>query len=178
MEKPKFRQYIKYILLNIVLAALISMFLVNYVASAFRIEGESMHSSLKHQERVIMSKTGITANSLKRFDIIILKKPDDPRKKIIKRIIALPGEVLDSRSGALYIDSQKIDQPFLANHLDPGDLSPSKFPITLKKGCFFVLGDNRVSSLDSRHFGPVHMKNILGKAIFRYWPLARLGLIK
>jgi len=178
MEKPKFKQYIKYIFLNILLAALISMFLVNYVASAFRIEGDSMHSSLQHQERVIMSKTGITEDSLQRFDIIILKKPDDPGKKIIKRIIALPGEVLDSRSGALYIDSKKIEQPFLAAHLDPGDLSPAKLPITLKKGYFFVLGDNRPASLDSRHFGPVHMKNILGKAIFRYWPLSRFGLIK
>lgn len=179
-KKPvrKFRQYAKYILINILIAALISIFLVRYVASAYKIEGNSMASALHDQERVIVSKIGVRNGSIKRFDIVVLQQPNEAHKSIIKRVIGLPGEIIEIRGGEVYIDSEKLAQPFLAGGQKSLSRDIQMVPLLIRQGHYFVIGDNRRYSIDSRNFGEVPASAIYGKAIFRYWPLSRFGRIE
>ena len=95
MKNQKISQYAKYILLNIIVAALATIFLVNYVAAAYKIKGDSMYSVLKDQERIIISRLALKTGAINRFDIVVLYKPNEPNKSLIKRIIGLPGELIE-----------------------------------------------------------------------------------
>lgn len=177
MAESRFRHFVKYVVIDILLAALISFFLINYVVSAFKIEGDSMKPLLRAQERILISKLAVRKNSLRRFDIVVLYKPDEPEKSLVKRIIGLPGEIVEIRDGEVLVN----DKPL--RHLPGGEGGGALAPDDMKallipRGTFFVMGDNRGISFDSRLFGPVPQKYIFGKAFFRYWPFARFGKIE
>jgi signal peptidase I len=176
MAESRFRHFVKYVVIDILLAALISFFLINYVVSAYKIEGDSMKPLLRDQERILISKLAIKKDNLRRFDIVVLYKPDEPEKSLVKRIIGLPGEVIEIRAGIVFINDKPLKQ------LPGVDAEAAKSPADLKallipRGTFFVMGDNRSISFDSRLFGPVPQKYIFGKAFFRYWPPAAMGKI-
>lgn len=178
MKNQKFSQYSKYIILNILVAALATIFLVNYVAAAYKIKGDSMNSVLKDQERIIISRLGLKTGAINRFDIVVLYKPNEPGKSIIKRVIGLPGEIIEIKDGEVYIDYKKLEQPFLADKDHPHSNNNNMNALLIPQDHYFVMGDNRELSQDSRNFGPVPAKYIFGKTIFRYWPLSRLGKIE
>jgi signal peptidase I len=176
MADSKFVHFVKYVVIDILLAALISFFLINYVVSAFKIEGDSMKPLLRDQERVLISKLAARPGKLHRFDIVVLYKPDEPEKSLIKRIVGLPGEIIEIRGGEVLINDKPLKQPFA------GDPELAKAPSDMKallipRGTYFVMGDNRLISFDSRLFGPVPEKYVFGKAFFRYWPPAVMGQI-
>ena len=177
MAESRFRHFVKYVVIDILLAALISFFLINYVVSAYKIDGDSMKPLLRAQERILISKLAVRKNNLQRNDIVVLYKPDEPEKSLVKRIVGLPGEIIEIRSGDVYINDKALTLP-------PGvDSALAKSPADMKallipRGTFFVMGDNRGISFDSRLFGPVPQKYIFGKAFFRYWPPAFLGKIE
>ncbi len=174
----KFKHYLKYIILDILIAGLVSVLLITYVASAYKIEGNSMEIVLKDQERIIISKMGVKEGGLKRFDIVVLYKPGNPKKSIIKRIIGLPEEIIEIRDGVIYINNQKQDETYLEKEKDLMFTSINMKPLLIQKGHYFVMGDNRPISQDSRSFGPVSEKYIFGKTLFRYWPFSRFGKIE
>lgn len=174
MAESKFRHFVKYVVIDLLLAALISFFLINYVVSAFKIEGDSMRPLLRDQERVLISKLGVRKGTLKRFDIVVLFKPDEPDQSLIKRIIGLPGEIIEVRGGNVFINDKPLPQAFVGDSLSPVDMKALLIP----RGTFFVMGDNRAISFDSRLFGTVPQKYIYGKAFFRYWPPAVMGRIR
>lgn len=177
-KKNKTFQLFKYIALNVVIAAITSFFLITFVASAYRINGLSMHETLKHRERIIIWKIGIPEN-VKRLDIVVITKPDEEEKSIIKRVIGLPNEVIDIRDGVVYINDKPLDEPYLGRRrFSPQFRWGMMRPITIPKGYYFVMGDNRPFSYDSRRFGPVHGDLIHGKTLLRYWPFSRFGTIK
>ncbi len=178
MKDHKFKRYFKYVALNILIAAVISILLINYVAAAYKIKGHSMHPVLKDQERIIISKPGVKTGNIERFDIVVLNKPNEPGKSIIKRVIGLPGEIIEIKEGDVYINRKKLEQPFLNGKIDINDLNDNMKPLSIREGHYFVMGDNRAVSQDSRSFGPVPGKYIDGKTIFRYWPLSRFGKIE
>ncbi len=168
----------KYVVIDILLAALISFFLINYVVSAYKVEGDSMMPLLRDQERILITKLAINRKNLHRFDIVVLFKPDEPDQSLVKRIIGLPGEIIEIRSGDVYINDKLLKHP-----LPGADPETTRSPDDMKAlliphGKFFVMGDNRRVSLDSRSFGLVPQKYIFGKAFFRYWPFAAIGRIK
>jgi signal peptidase I len=178
-KERKFKDYIKYIILDILIAAVVSVLLITYVASAYKIEGNSMQTALNDQERVIITKLGVKDGNIDRFDIVVLYKPDDPKKSIIKRVIGLPEEIIEIRKGDVYINNKKLDEPYLKKN--PKDLmyrSITMKPLLIGKSHYFVIGDNRPVSQDSRTFGPVPAKYIYGKTLFRYWPFSRFGTIE
>jgi signal peptidase I len=156
MAESRFRHFVKYVVIDILLAALISFFLINYVVSAYKVDGDSMKPLLCDQERILISKLAINRKNLHRFDIVVLFKPNEPDKSLVKRIIGLPEEIIEIRAGDVYINDKEL----------------------IPQGMFFVMGDNRRISLDSRQFGLVPQKYIFGKAFFRYWPIAAIGKIK
>jgi signal peptidase I len=177
MKEPKLKHYLKYLLINIVIAAVISIFLVTYVASAYKIEGNSMERALKDQERVIISRLGVK-NNINRYDIVVLYKPDEPKKSIIKRVIGLPGEIIEIRQGDVYIDGRQLPEPYLPGEKDIMFRSIDMKPLRMQKDHYFVIGDNRTVSQDSRFFGPVPGKYIYGKTLLRYWPFSRFGKVE
>lgn len=178
MDKQKIKQYLKYIVINVTLAALLSVVLINYVASAYRINGHSMYSVLEHRDRIIIYKLGLRSGNIHRFDIVVLDKPNEPSKSIIKRVIGLPGEEVEIKEGEVYINGRKLGQPFLKPHkgfIARGDnMRPRKVP----RDHYFVMGDNRPVSRDSRNFGMVPLHCVTGKTVFRYWPPSRIGKVK
>lgn len=178
MAAKGIKHFFKYVVIDILLAALISFFLINYVVSAYKIEGDSMIPLLRDQERILISKLAINQKNLRRFEIVVLFKPDEPDKSLVKRIVGLPEEIIEIRAGDVYINDKLLKQTF------PGDnpqamKSPSDMKaLLIPQGMFFVMGDNRRISLDSRQFGLVPQKYIFGKAFFRYWPFTAIGKIK
>ncbi|MCP5048924.1 MAG: signal peptidase I [bacterium] len=177
-KNHKLKRYLKYIILDILIAAVISVLLITYVASAYKIEGNSMQTVLQDQERIIITKLGIKNGSLKRGDIVVLYKPDEPKKSIIKRIIGLPEEIIEIRGGDVYINNKMLDEPYLNIKRNLMYTSINAKPLLIQPGHYFVMGDNRPVSHDSRIFGPVPEKYIYGKTLFRYWPFSRFGKIR
>jgi signal peptidase I len=176
MAESRFKHFFKYVVIDILLAALISFFLINYVVSAFRIDGDSMEPLLRAGERVLISKLAVRHGNLRRFDIVVTYKPDEPDKSLIKRIIGLPGEIIEVRGGQVLINDKLLKQPMVdgAVSRSPEDMKALLIP----RGMYFVMGDNRGVSFDSRLFGPVPEKYVFGKAFFRYWPPATMGKIE
>ena len=116
---------------------------------------------------------------IKRGDIVVLLFPDDPSKSYIKRVVGLPGEELNVENGKLYINGMQIDEPYLDSEYLSSDSMPG--PVRVKEHHYFVMGDNRRNSSDSRYWGLVPEKYIYGKAIFRYYPftpIERVGAIE
>lgn len=177
MKKHKLKHYLKYIVINILIAAGISIFLVTYVASAYKIEGNSMERALKDQERIIVTKLGVK-NNINRYDIVVLHKPDEPKKSIIKRVIALPNEIIEIRQGDVYINGKRLPEPYLPRAKDIMFRSINMKPLLVQKDSYFVMGDNRTVSQDSRVFGAVPQEYIYGKTFLRYWPFSRFGKVE
>jgi signal peptidase I len=178
MKDRKIKHYFKSIVINIIIAAVISILIINYVASAYRIRGHSMNNVLRDRERIIISKLSARFGHIDRFDIVVLNKPDEPSKSLIKRVIGLPHEIVEIKEGDVYIDNKKLIQPFLKESKGLVYRNENLKPMRIPEDYYFVMGDNRVVSRDSRSFGPVPKKFIYGITIFRYWPLSRLGKVE
>jgi signal peptidase I len=178
LTRHKFWHYFKYIGLHIGVAAVLSVILILYVISPFKIQGYSMAPVLEPGERIIILKLSLKKNDLRRFDIVVLDKPNDPGRKIIKRIVGLPGETIAVRENSVTIDGRALAQPFLKRDGRGPITAFQQDPLVIPPDYYFVIGDNRDRSIDSRMFGPVHRQHILGKAILRYWPPSRFGTLK
>ncbi len=166
----------KIVLIDILIAALLAFFLINYVVSAFRIEGNSMEPLLEEGDRILISKLFLEKKPFERFELVVLYKPDEPHKSVIKRVIALPEETVEIRKGMVLIDDKPLKEPFRP---EMTAAAPVDFPaLLIPKGHYFVMGDRRDTSRDSRVFGPVPGKYIFGRAMIRYWPFARFGRIE
>jgi len=160
MKNYKFKSYFKYISVNILIAALIVLFLNNYIVSAAKIKGNSMQPSLKSKDRVLISKFLIKSNNIKRFDIIVFNNPREPKISIIKRVIGLPNEIIKIENGNVYINNTLLKQTFLFKEKLFLKKSLNIKALKIPENHFFVLGDNRNNSKDSRTFGLVPDKNI------------------
>lgn len=137
-----------------------------------------MEPGLAPGERIIILKLLVGPENLDRFDIVVFRKPNDPRRRIIKRIVGCPGETVEIKEDTLYVNGQAISRTLPGqNRRRPSPPTPSS-PRPIPPNHYYVVGDNWDRSIDSRVFGVVPMKNIIGKAIFRYWPLSRFGKIR
>ena len=173
------KEVIKYLVIDLLIAILISFFIINYIVSAFKINGNSMCPTLCDSERVIISKISLKFKKISRFDIVTLYKPNNPSKSVIKRVIGMPDEIIEIREGGIYINYKLLEEPFLnKNEIDFISRAIKMKPILIPPGHYFVLGDNREYSIDSRHFGIVPEKYIYGIVILRYWPFSKFGSIK
>jgi signal peptidase I len=168
------------LLRDLLFALMFAALLVVFVVQPVKVEGTSMLPRLHDGERIFVNKLiyyGLP--ELKRGDIVVFWFPDDPSKSYIKRIIGLPGETVEIREGRIYIRSQGREQLLAEPYLDPQrNLSRANHaPVEVKQHYYFVMGDNRDASSDSRYWGLVPEKYIYGKALFRYWPLGSASLI-
>ncbi len=163
---------------GIIIAAVIASFILRYyVVQSFYIPSESMVPTLLVHDRVIVNKLSYRFGDIHRGDIIVFERP--PRdtnasvKDLIKRVMALPGDTIESRNGAVFVNNAKVDEPYLRTNTPTTDLALRTIP----KGEIFVMGDNRTDSYDSRRFGPISESLIVGKASLRIWPASRLGTL-
>ncbi|HYM97589.1 MAG TPA: signal peptidase I [Candidatus Sulfotelmatobacter sp.] len=164
---------------EVIVLAVILYFGISFAVQAVHVEGLSMFATLDDNDYLIANKIDYRLHSPQRGDIIILRPPTDNSKDFIKRVIALPGERLLIRDGIVYINGHKLDEPYLpeawttfnnwpTNGSDGQVMGPNEY---------FVMGDNRNRSQDSRIFGPITRDRIDGRAWFRIWPLSKFGNI-
>ncbi|MFI5369936.1 MAG: signal peptidase I [Candidatus Eisenbacteria bacterium] len=176
------REYVEAILWALVLTT----FLRAFVIQAFRIPSESMMKTLLVGDFLFVNKfeygakipfTHVRLPGLRephRGDVIVFRSPRDPGKDLVKRCIAVGGETVEIKDKAVYVDGRRLDEPYVI-HIDPvirpGALDPrDNFgPFTVPAGDFFMMGDNRDNSEDSRYLGPVDMDLLKGRAMFFYW---------
>lgn len=174
------------LLRDIVFAGVIAILIVVFVIQPVRVEGQSMMPKLHDQDRIFVNKFLYPLREwlgdkepIKRGDIVVLLYPEDPSKSYIKRVVGLPGERVEIEDGKLFINGAQIDE----SYLDPAYLSTDSTngPVEVKAHHYFVMGDNRRNSSDSRYWGLVPEKYIYGQAVFRYYPFSpfeRVGRIK
>ncbi len=163
------------LLRDIIFAGVIAILIVVFVVQPVRVEGQSMMPRLHDQDRIFVNKFIYPLREwlgdrepIKRGDIVVLLFPNDPSKSYIKRVVGLPGERVEIEDGKLMINGEVINEPYLDTEYLSHDSTPS--PVDVKSHHYFVMGDNRNNSSDSRSWGLVPEKYIYGQAIFRYYP--------
>ena len=164
------------LLRDLVFALMIAALTIVFIVQPVKVEGTSMLPRLHDGERIFVNKLiYYDLPEVKRGDIIVFWFPDDPSKSYIKRVIGLPGETVEVREGRVYINGRELTEPYLDPQLNLARVN--QLPLTVKKHYYFVMGDNRDHSSDSRLWGLVPEKYIYGKALFRYWPVTEASLI-
>ncbi|MGA8104861.1 MAG: signal peptidase I [Candidatus Acidiferrales bacterium] len=159
---------------DLAVALVLAMVIIVFLYQPVKVEGTSMAPLLSDQERIFINKFVYRFEPIGRGDVIVFWYPLDRSKSFIKRVVGLPGESVEIRRGHLFVDAKEIDEPYVPPNFFDGS---SYGPIHLGTQEFFVMGDHRDSSNDSRVFGPVPRTAIYGKAVFAYWPVAQFGTI-
>lgn len=159
-------------LIVVVVAVSAAMLVKTYVVQQFAVAGESMYSTLHDSDRVLVNKLSYRLHDPNRGDVVVLKTLEGAGERdLIKRVIGLPGEVIDISGCHVYIDGKELIEPYL----DPEvvactDTEGYSFPFTVPDDSVFVLGDNRGASKDSRALGPIPYGDLLGRAFVIIWP--------
>lgn len=169
--KAEIREYIEALVIAVVLAGLIIVF----VAQSFLVHGSSMEPTLVEGQRLLVDKITYRLRPPERGEIIVFQYPADPSRKFIKRVIGVPGDVVQIFGHRLYLNGRPVHEPYIN-----GPIFDSFGPFTVPEGHVFVLGDNRNNSDDSRFpdVGPVPLDMIVGVARVAYWPPARMGVVR
>jgi signal peptidase I len=166
--RKEIRVWTRDLLIAIGLALVIIVFLYQPV----KVEGTSMAPLLTDQERIFINKFVYRFEPIQRGDVVVFWYPLDHSKSFIKRVVGLPGEAVEIRQGAVYVDGRIVPEPYVPpQYEDLSDFGPVRVP----KDSYFVMGDHRISSNDSRVFGPVASRYIYGRAVFAYWPVDHFG---
>ncbi|MGM0502205.1 MAG: signal peptidase I [Bacillota bacterium] len=156
----------------IAIAVVISIVLIIFVIQAFYIPSESMLPTLKPGDRILVNKFIYYFRKPKRQEIIVFKYPVDPQRRFVKRLIAGPGDKVKIKAGQVFVNGEKIKEEYLLEN------SYTDFPeIKVPADNYFVLGDNRNNSEDSRYWGFVPEENIVGQPLIIFWPLNRIRII-
>jgi signal peptidase I len=163
------------VLHDLSIAVLVCFFLVSFVAQAFRVQGTSMLPLLSDGERIIVNKLAYRVGAIQRGDVVVFWYPKEPSVSFIKRVVGRPGDRVEIRHGDLYVNGQRIKEDYVTLRFRNDE---TLSPVVVPPGYYYVLGDHRSSSNDSRSWGEVPERYIYGKAWFRFWPLSKLGLIR
>ena len=160
-------------------ALLVALLVKTFLIQAFWIPSPSMNPALNESDRVLVNKLAAGVSDLNRGDIIVFERPNADGQggaesgisDLIKRVVGLPGDTIEARDGVVYVNDQRLDEPYLDAGTATGDLDAFAVP----EAHVFVMGDNRTNSQDSRIFGPVPDGNVIGRAFFRVYPLSDFG---
>ena len=159
------------IIVSVAIAAVVIVFLYQPV----KVEGTSMMPWLVDQERIFVNKFVYRFDEIRRGDVIVFRFPLDPSKSYIKRVAGLPGDTVEIEQGRLLINGQPFEEPYLLPEYGDRSTYPR---VTVPPNHYYVLGDHRNTSNDSRTWGTVDRRFIIGRAVFSYWPLERFGLLE
>lgn len=169
-KKSLFREVVESVTIAVVLAVLFRLFLIE----PFGVISGSMEPNLMVNDRMLVSKVNYYFQEPKRGDIVLFKYPMDKKRNFVKRLIAVGGETVAIQGGRLYIDGKLVKE----DYLPPGIANRDFGPVEVPQGTYFMLGDNRGNSSDSREWGFVNRDLVVGKAVVIYWPLDRFSLAR
>jgi signal peptidase I len=162
----------RYWLRDTILSALVAFTIILLLYQPVQVEGTSMLPLLQNHERIVVNKIAYRVESIHRGDIIVFHYPLNPTESFIKRVIGLPGDWVSIRDGRVYVNGNLLKEPYVL----PAYLGlQTCAPVHVAPGHYYVLGDHRDFSNDSRNWGTVARKYIYGKAVFAYWPLSDVG---
>ncbi len=172
---PRFTAGLGVWLRDLVISLAISAFIIIFLYQPVKVEGTSMMPSLEDQERIFVNKFVYRLEPIGRGDIVVFRYPRDPSKSYIKRVIGMAGDKIRIDAGLVYVNGQPLAEPYVpAEYVD----ARSYPEFTVPPDSYFVLGDHRSMSNDSRDFGAVNQSFIYGKAVFGYWPMEKMGRVR
>ncbi len=164
----------RYWLRDGVLSVLLALIIGSFFYQPVQVEGTSMLPELKDHERIVVSRFAYDFESIQRGDIIVFHYPLDPAESFVKRVIGLPGDWVSVKGGQVFVNGKRLMEPYI----QPAYFDHQSYaPVHVPPNHYYVLGDRRNFSNDSRDWGTVPRKYIYGKAVFAYWPLSDLGLL-
>lgn len=159
---------------DVVISIAASVLIITFLYQPVRVEGTSMLPGLEDHDRLFINKFVYHLESIHRDDVIVFHYPRDPEKSYIKRVIALPGDRLRIDDGQVYLNGKLLPEPYVPQkYRDTRSMAATVIP----EDEYFVMGDHRSISSDSREFGPVDRHLIYGKAVFVYWPTKDAGVV-
>lgn len=159
-----------------VVALLVMVPIRIFIIQPFIVSGSSMVPTFEDGNYLIVDEISYKLTEPKRYDVVIFRYPNDPKKFFIKRIVGLPNETVDIKGSAVFItnkenpDGFELEQPYVKN------ISENNLERELGEGEYFVMGDNRSASSDSRYWGPLPKENLVGRALVRLWPLKNIDV--
>jgi len=160
---------------DLVVSVAISAFIIIFLYQPVRVEGTSMLPMLEDQDRLFINKIAYRMGEIHQGDVVVFQYPRDHSKSYIKRVIALPGDRLWIDHGTVYVNGVRLPEPYVPNRFTDERTQPE---MVLPPQEYFVMGDHRSISSDSRDFGPVDRNLIYGKAVFVYWPMEQVGVVR
>lgn len=158
--------------LQTIILAVVLYFLIDAVVDRVRVENISMEPTLQPGEFLLVNKVTFLINDVNRGDVVVFHYPQNPQEKYIKRVLGLPGDVVEVRDGQVFVNESLLDEPYIA------DAPQYNGRWEVPDKMYFMLGDNRNQSSDSHSWGFVPKANLVGRADFIYWPLSQLRTLK
>jgi len=160
---------------DLMISLAISAFIIIFLYQPVKVEGTSMMPSLDDQERIFVNKYVYRLEPIQRGDIVVFRYPRDTSKSFIKRVVGLAGDHIRIESGEVFVNGEALEEDYV-----PGAYADQRSygEIVVPANSYFVLGDHRTMSNDSRDFGPVNSSYIYGKAVFGYWPMDKMGRVR
>lgn len=180
MFVKKLGSFVLELLQVVVFAISIFLFVYLLILQPHKIKGASMEPNFHDGEYLLTDKVSYRLGEPNRGDVVVFKAPPTYKDEFIKRIIGLPGEEIKVEGGKIYVDGRQLDEQYLPENINilPGRYSEEGKSTTVPADSYYVLGDNRDHSLDSRNIGPIERQYITGRAWFVYWPVSDVGTIK
>ena len=160
---------------DLVVSIAVSAFIILFLYQPVRVEGTSMLPALEDQDRLFINKIAYRVGEIHEGDVVVFQYPRDHAKSYIKRVIALPGDDLRIDRGRVFVNGVRLKEPYLQRRFADDRSQPE---MVLPPREYFVMGDHRSISSDSRDFGPVDRDLIYGKAVFVYWPMEQVGVVR
>ena len=184
-EHARVRSLVEWVAV-IVGALVVALVVKTFLFQAFFIPSASMEPTLEEGDRVLVNKLSYDLHDIRRGDVVVFELPPDKVgpdgiKDLIKRVIGLPGDVIETRDGVVYVNDRRLEEPYLPDGTLTGDPSNGNNPAierqTVPEGSIFVMGDNRANSHDSRYAdrGPIPIDSVVGRAFVLVWPLGEIG---
>lgn len=170
-----FLDFLETIVVSLAIFAVVYIFLFQ----PHQVDGQSMVPNFHNGEYILTDKISYRIHAPARGDVVVFHSPQDEKVDFIKRIIGVPGDLIKLVGGYAYLNGQKLNEPYINN---PGEVLPGRFmregmEVDVPAGQYLVMGDNRLHSSDSRDWGLITSNEIVGRAFFRYWPVAEFGIV-
>ena len=159
---------------DLLVSAVASVLIITFLYQPVRVEGTSMLPRLEDRDRLFINKFVYHISAIERDDVVVFHYPRDPEKSYIKRVIALPGDRLRIDHGEVWLNGRRLLENYVPEEYRD---ERSMAELVVPEGSYFMMGDHRSISSDSRDFGPVERSLIYGKAVFVYWPTRDLGVV-
>lgn len=173
--QPDGRASLRAWLRDLLLSIIVSIFIIIFLYQPVRVEGTSMLPMLEDQDRLFINKMTYRVSDIHRGDVVVFLYPRDHEKSYIKRVIALPGDDLKIDHGRVFVNGRRVAEAYVPPRYADDRSLPD---LVIPEREYFLMGDHRSISSDSREFGPVERSLIYGKAAFVYWPVDQLGVVR